>query len=601
MPSTIPPAKTELRFRLRTAAAALLLCAAAPGIAGPVSPDDLRRHVEALTADAMGGRLTGSDGARAAADYIAGRFAETGLTPEGDSFLQSFDFTAGVSIGEGNRLTIGGEEARLEDDWVPLGFSASDEVAPSAVIFAGYGILAAGGSDYDSFGDADVTGKWVMVWRGVPLDAPVELRTELARYADLRYKASVLKSRGARGMIAAPAPGVTYDPELPRLANDTALARAEIPALAVGQTLANRLLASLGADREALETRLKSGEPVAPILLPDIEIGAQIALNQRKAVGLNVLARIDLGAPEGTLPVMVGAHFDHLGRGEVPNSLARSDEAGQIHPGADDNASGVAALIEIAAALSDGCSGAARDIVLAAWSGEELGLIGSHAYAQTSDVAAYINLDMVGRFRDTLQIAGLASSPDWNALVEDANTDLPIERVDTPYVPSDATTFYTDGAPVLSLFTGVHTEYHSPRDTADTLNYDGLARIADLTARLTCATARAEPGIGYAAGVAAPPRPGGRRAGVTLGTIPQYAETGPGVAIADTVSGGPAQRAGVLGGDVITGLAGSPVSDIYDFMRILNGLKPGEAVAMTVTRDGRDHALEIVPVARADQ
>ncbi len=590
--------------------------------ANPITPGELRAHVDVLTAKPMAGRLTGTEGAQMAAAYIADQFAQAGLDAPQGTYLHPFDFAAGVSLGADNVLTVRGADVApvLGQQWTPLAFSKSGSVPAAPVVFAGYGMVAAGGAQYDSFQDADLSGKWVLVWRGVPVDAPVETRVELARFADLRYKASLVKARGAIGLIVAPAPGVTYASDLPSIRFDASFGRAEMPVIAVNQHLSDQMLATIGAERAALQTRTAAGETSAPIPLDGVEISARISLSLDRRKGFNVLGLLDLGAPSDSVPLIIGAHFDHLGHGETSGSLAQGDEDGLIHPGADDNASGIAALLEIADSLAASDLTAPRNILFAAWSGEELGLLGSYDFVQRNTASAYLNMDMVGRLRQQVHVAGFASSPDWDGIVSRALAgsetgrdtgssigatsapELNVDRIDTPFVPTDATSFYSAGVPVLSFTTGAHIEYHSPRDTADSLNYPGLAAVAGLVRDIAVATVMTPQKLAYVPDVAAPPRPGRRRAGVTLGTIPQYAgEDQRGVAIADTVADGPAQRAGIMGGDVIVGLADADVADIYDFMRILNGLKPDEAVSLIVDREGREVALEIVPTARSDQ
>lgn len=565
---------------------------------------DLRAHVDVLTAPEMEGRLTGSPGARRAAAYISEQLEEIGLQPLDGAYLHPFAFPAGIEFGPDNHLRLADVEAVFGTEWRPLSFSASGKVEAAPVVFAGYGLVAVGSDGYDSYADADISGKWVFVYRGVPQDAPVETRVTLARVSALRYKASVAKARGAKGIIVAPAPGVDYADELPSVPFDATFGQAELPAIAVNRQTADQMLNRLGPEREAMETRLRAGETFAPLNIPGLSLRAEIDVTTERKEAVNVVGVISSGAAQDVPPLIIGGHFDHLGQGEAQNSLARDAEKGQIHPGADDNASGVATLIEIARAVQARRSELSRDVLIAAWSGEELGLLGSHAFAQDRVGAAYLNLDMVGRLEDKLQIAGFASATDWDRIVTRAAqaSELDIARIDTPFVPSDATSFYSVDVPVLAFTTGAHTDYHTPRDTAETLNYPGMARITSLVTDIAMILATASEAPEYVAGAVAPVPSGRRRASVTLGTIPQYADADvKGIAIADAVPGGPAAKAGLVGGDVIVGLASAPVADIYDFMRILNGLKPDETVNVTVQRADRNILLQITPAARADQ
>lgn len=616
---------------LELVASARLRADAGPNVIDGTSPmiaaADLERHVQALASDAMAGRLTGTDGEAMATAYVADAFSEIGLTPAGDDdgFFQTFDFTAGIDLAPGNALEIsvdGKPEAlTLDQTWRPLAFSAAGDVKKASVLFAGYGLVAPADGDHpalDSYGDLDAAGKWVLVWRGMPGDVSTERRSALSRYADLRYKASVAKSRGAAGVIFAPPPRDSFTDKLPRLAFEAAAAGSNLPAVAVDRNAAARMLSILGDDLDAMTAKIERGEVDGRDLI-GVEASGAIAFTVQHRQGRNVIGRLDLdGKSEGGLPpLVIGAHVDHLGKGETSGSRATGEEHGQVHYGADDNASGVAAVIEIAQKLAaDQKSGklkAARDIVFAAWSGEELGLLGATHYvdasikqAETDDlvdvVSAYINLDMVGRLRDKLTVAGLASSSVWAGEIERRNAvvGLPITASDNAYLPTDSTAFYLNGAPILSFFTGVHEEYHTPRDTADTLNYAGLEDVAKLVALIARSRARDAVEPEYVK-VERPAGSSGRRMSkVFLGTIPDYAGGGEtkGVPLSGVVKAGPAEKAGVAGGDVMVGLAGQEIETIYDFVRTLNGLKPGEEVDITVLRDGARQTLRITPGAR---
>ena len=606
--------------------AALALLAAAPvrAAAAQTSPEitvaDLKRHVEALASEDMGGRLTGTEGERLATQYVADVFARLELTPDGDDggMFQSFDFTAGVDLGPGNRLTISldGEPADLAlgGAWTPLAFSLPGSVEETQVVFAGYGLVAPGdgGQDaIDSYGELDVKDRWVLLWRGMPAAADAQRRIYLSRFADLRYKASVAKSRGAKGVIFAPPPGDGFK-DLPTLSYEATSGAASLPVVAVDQAAMERMLSIL-ADREATIEAIEAGEQGGGDLI-GVTAAAEIDLDFETRSGRNVLARLKLGG-DGP-PLVIGAHVDHLGRGETSGSLAGAEEAGKIHFGADDNASGVAGMIEVAERLAAlnaaGKLKGARDIVFAAWSGEELGLLGANHYVNAlvaragaedaSDlVSAYLNLDMVGRMEDRVVVSGLGSSPVWAREVERRNAvvGLPIVTSNDAYLPTDSTAFYLAKTPILSVFTGAHEDYHTPRDTADKLNYEGLKDIARFVALVARSRALAPEEPEYVA-LARPEGRGGRRmAGVFLGTIPDYATDGVvGVPISGVVKGGPAEDAGLKGGDVITMLAGEDIANIYDFVRALNGLKPGEEIGIAVKRGEGVVEMRVTPEAR---
>ncbi|MBN2448187.1 MAG: M20/M25/M40 family metallo-hydrolase, partial [Phycisphaerae bacterium] len=595
-----------------------------------ISADELRRHVETLASDRMEGRLTGSPGERLAAEYVADRFKQYGLEPAGTdgSCFQDFEFTFGVSLGNGNALTLrdtadgSSKSFKVDEDWRPLAFSGTGEFEPAGVVFAGYGIVApASGDDegYDSFVHLDVTDKWVVVFRFLPENITAERRQYLARYSTLRYKAMVLRDKGARGMIVVSGPNAQVKSQLMKLAFDAALGGGSLPAISVSDAVAEQLLGRTGKSLKTLQDELDTGKPAMGFEVRGITLASTIDLKSETRVGRNVLGRLSAGPDHREQPaVLVGAHLDHLGRGETSSSLARDDEQGQIHYGADDNASGVASMLEIAEYLADASRNGhlplERDIIFAAWSGEELGLLGSNHYCEELDkltpeehniaarIAACVNIDMVGRLRDKLLLSGVNSSSVWPREVERraVPAGLAVAPVEDAYAPSDSTSFYTNGVPSVSAFTGAHADYHTPRDTADKLDYDGVRKVTHFLALLTRSLGVHDAAPDYIK--VERKRPEGARAGMRayLGTVPDYtgASGSDGVKLTDVTAGAPAAEAGVLAGDVVVELAGTKIENLYDYSYAIGALKIGEEVSIVVMRDGKRVELAVTPASR---
>jgi len=303
--------------------------------------------------------------------------------------------------------------------------------------------------------------------------------------------------------------------------------------------------------------------------------------------------------------VALGAHYDHLGHGEAGNTLAGKDDAGKIHFGADDNASGSAAVLAIAATLAR--QPRKRHVLVGFWSGEELGLIGSNAFTTTPPVplgaiAAYLNFDMVGRMQDnklTMQAAG--SSPAWNKILEQANVaagfDLAVQE--DPYQPTDVATFNGASIPSLAFFTGTHADYHKPSDTADKIDYEDLDRVVDFGAAIA---RRLEDTADAPAFVKVDQQMqgGGGRAGVRLftGTIPDYSTEVKGLLLGGVVGGGPAEQAGLQKGDVIVEISGQTIANIYDYTYALDILKIGQPAKVVYMRDGKKIETTLTPAAR---
>jgi len=596
---------------------------APPKTTAAIDPGDLRRHVEILASEEMEGRQTGTAGERRATAYVASVFESLGLRPAGDAggYFQGFDFVSAVALGAGNRLSLEGvaEMPALDRDWRPLGLSANGPAGPAGVAFAGYGIVAPAEGDspaYDSYGEVDVHGKWVLMLRYLPEDIAPEQRQHLRRYAELGYKAAVARSRGALGIIVASGPKATVKEQLAPLSFEAAAAGASLAAVSVSDDLADKLLAPAGKRLGDLQGALDGGAAEGGFDLPGVHLSADIDLVPETARGRNVLVRLAAGDAPSAEVVIVGAHVDHLGRGIEGKSLARPDEKGQVHYGADDNASGVSALLEIAQYLADqnarGRLTLKRDILFAAWSGEELGLLGSTHFTRSfagaagreslhPPIAAYLNMDMVGRLDKRLSLQGVGSSSVWRSEIEKRNVPVGLNIVtsDSAFMSTDATAFYLKGVPVLNAFTGPHAEYSTPRDKPETLNYEGMRQVAQLIALITRSLATAESAPDYIRQDPAGASPGRRTSRVYLGTIPDYTQADiAGARLSGVAEGGPAAAAGLKDGDVVVELAGQTIANIYDYSRALDNLKVGAQVDIVVLRDGQRVTLALTPGAR---
>lgn len=599
-------------------------------------PSDIRRHVEFLCREELAGRLTGTAGEQLATAYVASYMEALGLEPAGDdgSFFQPFEFTSGVALGDDNELLVDGLSLEIDRDWRPLAFSGEGEFAAAPLTFAGYGLIAEAIGDqepYDSYVHLDVEGKWVVVLRYLPEDVEPEKRQQLNRPSQLRFKATFARDRGAHGLIVVTGPTAQARSELVPLRMDGILAGSSLPVVSVTNEVAEKWFKAAGKSLASVQQELDSGKQVMGFDLSSVEASAKIDVDRIKKLGRNVLGRLPANLPGAEQTIVVGAHIDHLGKGATSSSLARDDEEDQIHYGADDNASGVAALLEIAEDLAakreKGQPSLRRHVVFAAWSGEELGLLGSdhfvkdllpdalphasdhghhaaegHAHTPASiypAIAACLNMDMVGRLDDQLVLQGVGSSNVWRGEIERRNAvvGLPLTLQDDSYLPTDAASFYLRGVPILSAFTGAHSDYHTPRDTPDKLNYEGAARIARLVGLLTRGLATSASPPDYIRQSVKQQASSGRLRAY-LGTIPDYAEEVVGVMLSGVGKDGPADKAGVVARDVIVELAGKKIENIYDYTHAIEGLKIGDPVTMVLQRNGQRVELKITPSSR---
>lgn len=614
---------------------------------------DVGRHVDYLCRPELGGRLTGTPGEIKATAYVAAYLESLGLKPAGrdGSFFQEFEFTADVTLGTNNTLQFGERKYELNKDWRPIFFSKDGIIEAAEIVFAGYGIVAPGDDgqpEYDSYVHLDVEGKWVLLFRNMPQNVSPERRQQLARYSSLRYKAMVARDRGAAGIIVVSGPTSQVRQQLLPLSMDGTLGTSSIAAISVTDEVAMEWFKPFKLNLAAEQKEWDDGSLHMGYGLGEAKLSANIDVEPVTSKGRNVLAWLPSAEQPAAECVVIGAHIDHLGIGKGAGSLARDDEAEGVHRGADDNASGVASVLEIAQYLTNeknaGKLNMKRDVLIAAWSGEELGLRGSEAFVENfaklypsrsiksvaspasnpsdkasdkaSDqpktdshssaaqvtlypaIAACVNLDMVGRLRDNLVLQGIGSSSFWSGSIERRNAvvKLPVTLQNDCHLPTDASSFFRHGVPIISAFTGNHSEYHTPRDTPELLNYEGAAKISRLMALISRDLIQSEQTPDYHDQPAQPEM----RANLTayLGSIPDYGKEVKGVALGGVTKGAPADVAGLKAGDIVIELAGKKIENIYDYTFAIEALKVGQATKVKLRRGEQTLELEITPASR---
>jgi hypothetical protein len=539
--------------------------------AAPSTSSVLAAHVIALTASEMEGRASGTVGAERAARYLVDRFTAASLRPGGDrgSFLQSFVIGSTVRLGaDSSLMRLGASPTRFEAgrDWMPHGGSHRG-MARGALVFAGVGVSAPGHDDYAGL---DVTGRVVLVLDGAPphWSGPPPSRLD---------KLIVARQRGAVALLIA-------GDGLPALEATSAPFNLASGALTAATT--DALLAPSGLTRAALARHVAESRAPAS-LATGVEVELRVDLQAVEVRTANVIGVVPGHDPaRASDAVVVGAHYDHLGH-----------SGGAVYPGADDNASGTAVVLELAQAFAT-AGGASRTLVFALFSGEELGLLGSRHYVRNPTVpiertVAMINFDMVGRLGDRpLGVGGVATGGGLKAVVDNAGRQLSLALADreAPGGASDHVPFYRAGVPVLFFHTGAHPDYHRPTDTADKIDANGLARVAVVSARVIEDVAgQSRPT--YVALPAPPPRapraPGPR--GVAfLGVSPGRAGISDGVQLGAVVPDGAAARAGMREGDIIVRLGDVPVQSFEELRAAIQVRRPGDPVRVVYLRDGDD-------------
>jgi hypothetical protein len=600
--------------------ALVLVCACVSVDAQTPATSRTRAHVEHLASDALEGREAGSTGERLAADYLVAELSRIGAQPlpGRDDLLMPFDFTAGNRDG-GSRIrvsrgpTVTSPAVRTaayaqSTEIRALSFSDDAEVT-GPVVFAGYGLVVPESQNfgYDSYATLDVRDKVVVVLRYFPEDADQPTRAVLARYSGLRYKAMAARQRGARALLVVTGPRSPNAGELVPMSFDTAIAGSGIPAASVSGAVADALFSPVTSLRDIQEA-LDSGDPhVTGFDLPDVTVTLTTNVIRERQTARNVLAYLPSTVPVTSVDqpwIVIGAHYDHLGRGPHGSSLAPTNDEQAIHHGADDNASGASAVLAIAETLAR--QPRRRHVLVAFWSAEEIGLIGSNAFITTppvplTQIAAYLNFDMVGRMQNNrLIVQAAGTSPSWGRILERANVAAGFDLVvqPDPYQPTDVATFNQAGIASLAFFTGSHADYHKPSDLADRINYDDLDRVADMGAAVVRSIADADQAPQFVK--VEQPISRGSVAGlrVTTGTIPDYATEVEGLMLGGVIGGGPAELAGLTKGDVIVEIAGQSIANIYDYTYALELLRVNQPVKVIYLRNGERREAMLTPVAR---
>jgi peptidase M28-like protein/PDZ domain-containing protein len=608
----------------------------------------LRTHITYLAADKLEGRRTGTNGANAAAKYIAKEFADLKLKPGAGKagYRQSFPYVAGIELGKTNKLEFSdkGTDLRVGEDWMPLGISTNAHIEKAEAVFVGYG-LTVSELKHDDYAGANAAGRIAIAFAGTPDgDNP---HGQFARYEDVRWKAIAARNAGAKALIVIANETNFKDDRLSRLRYDNSGGDAGFPVVAVSRPTAERLLTQNSSLLSEVEQRLRAKTPTTdsqaplkfPLETPRISITTDLV--RREADAANVI-----GILEGSDPtlkgeaIVIGAHYDHLGHGGA-GSLAPKE--GEIHHGADDNASGVAGVLELARIFSVQNPRPRRSIVFATFSGEEEGLLGSNYYVNhpvvpLANTVAMINMDMIGRMKNrSLTIGGMGTATEWPALVENANL-LQGLTVSTPgsqpagspvgagmpivvaangqpvvhsdpakqftlilnadgYGPSDHSSFYAKQVPVLFFWTGTHEDYHKPSDTADKINYEDESRILGVVAKIVRSIDAGDKRPTY---MVAKSEATGRSTGfrVSLGTIPNYSDSGDGLLLDGVREDSPAAKAGLKAGDRIVKLAGRDVRNVYDYTYVLGEMKAGQEYEVEVVRGTERLKLKLTPAAR---
>jgi len=561
--------------------------------------EELSQHVNYLASDSLAGRKPGTEGDLAAAKYIANEFEKVGLLKFNETYFQKLLVTTEVKAGEKNSFTIGEYSATLATDYTPMSYTANANVE-AKVVFAGYGFnINEDSLKWNDFDKIDAKGKWVIILRADPeLDNP---NSAFITYSKDRTKILAARDAGAAGVLLVSGAEVEKDDLLMELKLGRDNVSEMIPVANITRALANKILLQSGKTIEDLEKLIiESHSPSSFEIETSVNISLEVIKGEVETQ--NVVAYIEGSDPNlKNEYVVLGAHYDHLGMGGAESGSRRPDTTA-VHNGADDNASGVAAMIEIAEKLSAMKDSLKRSVVFVAFAGEEMGLLGSKFFAENplfdlKSVQTMINLDMVGRLdttSNTLSIGGTGTSTAFENLLKEMekSSNLNIAQSPEGFGPSDHASFYVLDIPVLFFTTGGNSEYHTPFDDADLINFNGMKKVADFGFQLIVNLANKAEKIDFQLAGPKERNNSGRGLKVKLGIMPAYAdENNQGVKVEAVTQGGPAFEAKMLKGDVIVAVNELPVQNIYDYMARLQTLKLGQTITVDVMREGKKVTL----------
>jgi len=571
----------------------------------PADPQRYLSDIKTLTQPSMEGRGDGTKGLGRAEHVLEARYKSLGLAPAGDhGYLQAFTVTTGAKLNGKNHLLIqNGEtksELKVNQEYVPFSFSASGS-ASSPLVFAGYGATAEEFS-YDDYATVDVKDKIVVVLRFEPDGFAAKSGNHgLTAHAQVITKAINARNHGAKGLILLN--GKLGDGEedlLTRFGSVHGPESVGILFVQVKNAVAESWFQAAGKSLKNAQEQIDASTKPSSFAFPEaMQATLAVDIQTTHAKVNNVLAYLP-GRTDGY--VILGAHYDHLGRGNF-DSLAPS-QIGQLHPGADDNASGTAGLLELARMLAPQKGQFERGILFASFAGEELGLLGSAEWVKEptkplDKAVAMLNMDMIGRIKDgKVYIGGVGTGSTLQKVLDQAKDDsqLKFEFSQGGYASSDQTSFVTKRIPVLFFFSGLHSDYHKPSDTWEKINPVDAARLLNVVASATVDLASSPEKPAFVAVVENNPHSGvssGGGYGPYFGSIPDFGQTEDGVKFSDVKPGSPAAKSGLKAGDVLIQFGDKPIKNLYDFTDALRRSKIGDVVPVTVLRGGKELKVDV--------
>ena len=577
----------------------LLIVVNSKGPSKNITEDEIMNHIRYLSHENREGRLPGSRGSKDAIAYLIKQLKSYGVRPGNqDSYTQPFDIKTGIRLGKNNVLIINKDTLKVEMDYIPISFSANGRFSGEAV-FVGYGFqINENELKWDDYKGIDVKEKWVIVMRNSP-----DRNNQHSIYqphSSMHKKMLVARDNGAKGIAFI---SQIEDEDLYPLTYISEYKNNIMPSLILSNDKADKIMNRIGWSRKQIQERMNRSLKPLNFKLGNLIIDGEINLIPETTRGANVIGLIYSGNRSFRDEyIVIGAHFDHLGYGGK-GSGSRNPDKNTIHPGANDNASGTAGLLELAQKLSSQKSRLKRSILLIGFDAEERGLLGAKHFMRSppikiDNITTMINMDMIGRVSDsTFTVSGVGTSPYFEPLLDSLKKDRLFKlKMNKPgFGPSDHAAFYLENIPVLFFFSGFHNEYHTPEDTWRLINLDGEKQILDFIYDLVFHLSRTQDRpIFQEAGPKETQANTPRNFNVTLGVMPSYGSIKEGLEISGiSKKNGPADKAGIKKGDVIISLNNKPIKDIYEYMDRLSELKPGMTIPIIIQRSEETITLTV--------
>jgi len=559
-----------------------------------ITTKELSDEIHFLASDSLKGRKPGTPEEVVAAKFVRDKFRAAGLELMGKDGFQEFELVADVKAGNNNTFVYDGTKAVFDADFIPLSFSASSQLS-ARTVFACYGFdIDQDSLKWNDYSGLDVKGKWVLILRSDP--EMEKSSSAFIPFEQERSKVLNAKDKGAAGVIFISPTELESRDKLMTLQYDKTAGDAGIPVFHITRALADKIIVSSGKTIEQIEKSCKLDKKPVSFELP-VTINANADVVPQKVLTRNVVGLLRGSDPKLNAEyVIIGGHYDHLGFGG-PGSGSRMPDTVAVHHGADDNASGTAGVIELAQKFASHRSELKRSIVFIAFAAEEMGLLGSKEFTREplidlKKVSAMINLDMIGRMKPdekSITIGGTGTSAESDSLITAlaSNRQFDIKRSTEGYGPSDHASFYSENIPVFFFFTGVHEDYHTPKDVADKINYTGEKDVLEYVYDLAMVIDHMPKQLSFREAGAKTTQRYSRNFKITLGIIPDMASSeNNGLGVDGVRKGGPAETGGIKKGDRIVAIDGQPVTNIYDYMTRLGKLKSGQVTSVEVMRNG---------------